>query len=170
MKNSVLSLALSVALLTNTGCKKEEVTVFNEVCSVVDEIQSKEVAKAAIIGDWEWLQTESPRPRGGTEATFETPQSTGKRKIYRFTDERFMVLENDIVIFNSTYDVKYWGEGTNSVDPVLLLHTYWSTTNSSSNLLVRSILRMDKGQACMEIINSYDDAGDDVSLKKIEKK
>jgi hypothetical protein len=167
MKNSVLSLALSAILLASIGCKKEEAPVFDEVCSVLEEIQSKEVAKAAIIGDWEWVQTESPRR--GSETTLQTPQSTGKQKTYRFTEERFVILEDNRVIFDSPYSIKYRGEGTNTVDPGLMLHTYWPATDSSPTFLIRSILVMDQGQFCMKIINSYDDAGDNVTLRKIVK-
>jgi hypothetical protein len=164
MRNNIFSFALLITLLASVGCQKEEALTIDEGCSLLDEVKSKEVAKVAIIGDWEWIQTEYPRRRGGTEATFETPQNTGKRKIYRFTEKRFMILENDILIYDLPYDIKFWGEGTNTVDSNLALRTYRTSTNFSS-----SFLSLDQGLFCMKLINSYDDAGSDVTLKKIIK-
>ena len=95
----------------------------------------------------------------------ETPVSTRHERLFRFTANRYIILEAGQVVQDLPYDVKFWGEGTNAVDPVLLVHAYRSATHSSA-----SILRIDQSGLCLELINSYGDAGGDLNLKKIDRK
>ena len=65
-------------------------------------------------------------------------------------------------MFEKAYEVRFWGEGTNTVDPILTIRT----ADPVSGYGV-SVLRLDSGLSCLELINSYNDAGGDISLKKI---
>ena len=169
MKNIVYHSALLASLLLSAGCQKEEAAVVppEEVCSVDVPVQDKASAKDALLGDWRWQQTRYPgRGRLTGVIPTETPRSTGHERLFRFTTDRYIILEDGQVVQDLPYDVKYWGEGTNAVDPVLLVRTYRPATGFSAG----SILRIDQGKSCLQLINSYGDAGGDISLQRTEGK
>ncbi|WP_426059513.1 hypothetical protein [Hymenobacter sp. B1770] len=165
MKNSILYTALSTSLLLGVGCQTKEYSVWplDEVCSVEFPILDKADAKAALLGDWQWQQTRYPgQSRLTGVVPTETPRSTGHQLLFRFTADRYLILKDGNVVQDLPYEVRYWGEGTNTVDPILLVRTYQAATGFSGG----SILRIDPGKQCLQLVNSYGDAGGDLSLKK----
>ena len=176
MKLTGPSVALGAALLLSAGCQKQDIEPESpiicgwgfpqvEICTIAAAVQEKPAAQAGVLGDWQWLQTRYPtRGTAPTDTRVETPQSTGKNRVYRFTADRFIILEEGQPVFEKAYEVRFWGEGTNTVDPVLTIRT----ADPVSGYGV-SVLRLDSGLSCLELINSYNDAGGDISLKKIIK-
>ena len=99
--------------------QNEDVQVQNEECFLEETIKEKEFAKRAIVGRWEWIKT-SYSGRGRNE-TIETPFSTNKEKVFEFVGDKLNIFENGILIQESNYEIKYWGEGTNTVDEKLTI-------------------------------------------------
>lgn len=173
MKSTTRCLALVGTLFLVTGCEKQALddticNMFPEMvatCAITSWIQDKPAAQASLLGDWQWLQTSYPTRGVPPENTrLETPRSTGKTRIYRFTADRCLILENGQTIQDLPYEIRFRGEGPNTVDPDLTLRV-----QSSATSFFVSLLHLDQGQECMQLVNSYNDAGGDINLKRMEK-
>ena len=58
--------------------------------------------------------------------------------------------------------MRFWGEGSNTVDPILTIR--FANPGGSYGV---SMLRLDQGLGCMALVNSYNDAGSDITLRKL---
>jgi hypothetical protein len=180
MKPTTFYVALASTLLLGTSCQKQEIEpasqptlcwsrppLPDEACAITSWIQDKPAAQARLLGDWRWVRTSYPMRGVRPEDTrVETPNSIGKERIYRFTADRYIILENGQPVQDLPYSIGFQGEGTNMVDPELMLRTYSATTATAGG--PASMLRLDSGLSCLELVNSYADAGGDISLKRVE--
>ena len=143
--------------------RNEDVQVQSEECLLEETIKEKELAKSAVIGKWKWIKTRySSR---GTKETIETPLSTNKEKVFEFVGDKLNIYENGILILESNYEIKYWGEGTNTVDEQLNI---WFFKPQTAEYGGTSVLFLSTSSTCLKLVNSYDDAGGDLYLKRIE--
>lgn len=158
-------LLVYAVLLSSVGCADEgfePATV--TVCSVTNAIESKEVATEQVTGTWTWAKTTYVNRLSGENA--ETPASTGKHITYTFREDRLTIAENSDVPDEFRYEIKYWAEGSASVDEdVLTLHTF---DPASGNLAGASILQLDPSFNCLTLVNSYDDAGGDLTFRRAD--
>lgn len=157
-----ISLLLIGATFALISCEAEEPLTLTEECLLEERIDSKEAAKSAIIGEWHWVKT--TYNLRGTAPRVETPAQEGKKLIYRFTNNRLFVIENSNLVEELRYDIRFAGEGTNTVDPVLTI-VFQKLNGTYTD---RSMLALDKNTTCMQLINSYDDGGGDLSFKKAD--
>lgn len=132
-----------------------------EKCIVDNKVLSKELANALIIGKWEWLSTSYHRRGSGT--TVETNQTTGRSFIFEFTADNLLIHENDAVS-ERLYEIRFWGEGTNTVDEALVLRTFNITGESQG----QSLLFLNVSGNCLTLVNSYNDAGGDLNFIRVK--
>jgi hypothetical protein len=119
-----------------------------------DFVKTKDLAKNLIAGKWNWINTTySGR---GTGTTIITPQSTNKIMVYEFTKGKLKMYTDNVLTDELDYTVQFWGEGTNTVDEILVVK-YGS--GQSSMLFVNT--------SCLRLVHSFNDAGGDLSFRKI---
>lgn len=162
-KNSLL-FVLALVLVSGAGCHKENVTVREEACSVITEVQSREVAQAALIGDWKWLQSKTLQPVGGPAPTIETPRTTGKQIIYRFTADRIIILENEQIVYDEPYAIR--STKTNAAELRVPLYFFSHCGLGPNYVPVYSVLHLDQGLSCM-ILRSSDNGELEMSFRRI---
>lgn len=130
-------------------------------CSIDSNVKSKETAKALIIGNWNWTKT--TYTRRGTGITTETPLSTNKILTFEFTDKKVRVFDNNDLT-EELYEIKFWGEGSNTVDDILVVNFFKLT----GEFLGTSMLFLDTSGSCLTLVNSYNDAGGDLNFKRAD--
>ncbi len=126
-------------------------------------IKSKAPAKAAIVGKWEWVET-TYSSRGAEKVT-ENPLTTNKTVVYEFERDTLSVYENDTLAEKLAYEIRHWGEGTNTVDEQLVIILRRAKTGEH---LGTSIMFLSTASTCLRLVNSYDDAGGDMLFKRAD--
>ncbi len=130
-------------------------------CSIDDIVKSKETAKTLIIGKWNWVKT--TYTTRGTGITTETPLSTNKNLIFEFTDKKLRVFDSN-ALTEELYEIKFWGEGSNTVDDILVVKFYKLTGEFQGT----SMLFLSTSGACMTLVNSYNDVGGDLHFTRAQ--
>ena len=130
-------------------------------CSIDNFVQSKETARTLIIGKWDWIKTTYIRRGFGT--TVETPLSTNRTFTLKFTDKEVQIFEND-TLTEQTYEIKFWGEGTNTVDDILVINFFTLLGEPQGT----SMLLLNTSGTCLTLGNSYNDAGGNSNFKRAD--
>jgi len=130
-------------------------------CSTDDNVKSKETAKALIIGKWNWVKT--TYTRRGVGITTETQLSTDKTLTFEFTDKKVRVFDNNDLT-EELYEIKFWGEGSNTVDDILVVKFFKLTGEFQGT----SMLFLDTSGSCLTLVNSYNDVGGDLNFKRAD--
>ena len=157
--NKLLFLGLLFILVNCTSDTINNIEIKD--CSITDNVKSKETAKTLIIGKWNWLKT--TYTRRGSGITTETPLSTDKTLSFEFTDKKVLVLDNNNLT-EELYEVKFWGEGSNTVDDILVVKFFKSTGEFQGT----SILFLSTSGTCLTLVNSYNDVGGDLNFKRAD--
>ena len=132
-------------------------------CSVDTMVKLKETAKIKIIGKWDWVKTTySGR---GMVTTTQTPTTTNSKMNYEFKENIVLIYVNGRVTDELTYDIKYFGEGTNTVDDVLAIQFFNPKTSQYSQ---STLLYLSTSFNCLTLINSHSDAGGDLTFSRTE--
>ncbi len=132
-------------------------------CSVGSIVELKETAKVKIIGKWDWVKTTySGR---GMVTTTQTPTTTNYNMSYEFKKNNVRIFINGRPTDELTYDIMYFGEGTNTVDDVLAIKFFNPKTNSYSQ---STLLFLSTSFNCLTLINSHSDAGGDLTFSRTE--
>ena len=130
-------------------------------CFIDDKVNSKEQAKILILGNWNWVKT--TYTRRGTGKTTETPYSTNKELTYIVLDNKVQILENNNLT-EELYEIKFWGEGTNTVDEILTVRFFKLTGEFQGT----SMLFLSPSGTCLTLVNSYNDVGGDMTFKRVD--
>lgn len=140
------------------SCSNEEFLDKSEnlECYVEDAIKTKELAKLLIVGKWNWIKT--TYASRGVEKMILTPESENEIKTYEFTNNKLKIFSNDTLTEELNYTIQFWGEGTNTVDEILVV--VYETGG-------RSILFLNKSGDCLSLVNSYNDAGGDLNFVRM---
>lgn len=126
-----------------------------------DFIQSKDSAKKLILGKWEWTMTSySGRGRGDIIIT---PLSTSTSMLFEFEEDKLRIYENDDLSEEVNYKIEFLGEGTNLEDEQLVI-TYINPRTAMHD--GTSMLFLSSSSTCLKLVNSYNDAGGDLSFKR----
>ena len=84
--------------------------------------------------------------------------------VYRFGERHLQIYINDALVEAVDYELRYMGEGTNTVDEVIVIHFLDAQTgvaNSTSLVFLSSTFNS------LKLVNSYDDSGGpDLYFKK----
>ncbi|GAB2786560.1 hypothetical protein GCM10027275_33830 [Rhabdobacter roseus] len=139
-----------------------DVQAQEETCSVEDEVKRKETAQELIIGRWNWLKT-TYLTRGADLST-QTPTTTQHSRVFEFGRDTLKIFENNALVKAQLYEIKYWGEGTNTVDDVLTVRYLDAEKKELTGV---SILRLSTSGQCLMLVNSYNDAGGDVNFRRL---
>lgn len=139
--------------------KEEENTVEALNCECTNPIKEKDIAWQMLIGEWTWVSTatKSKLNQGGHSLT---PSNTNDQISYIFSADTLTIVKNGLKIYKEQYAVGYFGEYNSTPSDSTLVVKYLSNMQIADV----SILRIDND--CMQLINSYDDAGGDIKLKK----
>ncbi len=148
-----IGLILFMGNCTYDAVEKSEITD----CSIDEIVKSREKARALILGKWNWVQT--TYNRRGVGITTETPNSTGKVLTFKFFDNKVQILENNNLT-EETYEIKFWGEGTNTVDEILVVRFFKLTGEFQGT----SLLFLNASGTCLTLVNSYNDIGGDLKF------
>ena len=119
------------------------------------------MAKDAITGMWKWIKTYYPN-RGGNES-IETPLSVNKEKTFEFLDDELRVFEDKVLVYETSYEIKYWGEGTNTVDELLMISFSEQDPGGYGGA---NVLFLSASSTCMRLVNSYKAGGGDLFLSR----
>jgi hypothetical protein len=152
-----LGLILLMANCTYDTIDKGETTE----CPIDNNIKSKETAYTLIIGKWNWIKT--TYTTRGAGITTETPLSTQKTLTFEFTGEKVRILENS-TLTEEKYEIEFWGEGTNTVDDILVVRFFKLTGEFQGT----SMLQLNTSGTCLTLVNSYNDAGGDLNFKRVD--
>ena len=132
-------------------------------CSVDSMVKSQETAKIKIIGKWDWVKTTySGR---GILTTTQTPTTTNSNMNYEFKENTVSIYVNGQMTGELTYDIKYFGEGTNTVDDILVIRFFNTKTSQYSQ---STLLYLSTSFDCLTLINSHSDAGGDLTFRRLE--
>jgi hypothetical protein len=155
MKNVILLLFFTIII---SACKKSDKIETINSCDCDNPTNQITDAYSMILGDWVWIST--AYSYRGSETYFETPQNTNNQINYIFTIDSLTILKNGVNVYKAKYSIGYFGENSNSpTDNLVVKYSYSDTSNGVSMLF------LDK--KCMRLVNSYDDAGGNVTLKKL---
>jgi hypothetical protein len=136
---------------TNDNIIEEQTTE----CSTAGFVTTKDQARLLIVGKWNWIRT--THSGRGFATTTETPQSTNNKMIFEFTDEKVKIFTNDILTSQVDYTLQFWGEGSNNIDEIPVVKYGNGRT---------SMLFLSTSGSCLRLVNSYDDAGEDLELQR----
>lgn len=163
MKNQINTLLFVLVLVFS--CKKQDnqetTTTTKPACdcnTITSPTKQLSLASFIIIGDWTWVYTETIG-RGITK-TYQTPQKTNKQITYQFTSDSLIINENGVKTYSNKYAVGYFGDFNKTPTDTALVVKYL-TSDTTTGV---SLLFLDKN--CMLLVNSYDDAGGNILLKR----
>jgi hypothetical protein len=145
------------------GCEKQNTTGPSDlpddvpVCECSNQLNQLRDAKSMILGEWSWEETQySSR---GSKPYFETPKNTNRQMNYLFSTDSLTVTSNNLVVTKEKYSIIRAGDRSNTQDSSLVVRFIHSDSSVGfSNLFIDS--------TCMKLVNSYNDAGGDIVLKK----
>jgi hypothetical protein len=160
MKNQINTLLFVLVLVFS--CKKQETQESTKpVCdcnNIATPIKQLSLASSNIVGEWTWIYTETIGR--GIATTYQTPQNTNKQITYQFTSDTLSIKENGITTYSNKYAVGYFGEFNKTPTDTDLVVKYLT----ADTITGVSLLFLDKN--CMLLVNSYDDAGGNILLKR----
>jgi len=104
MNNALLSVIMTVLLLTCFSCSKDSCQNKAADCQNTCPVESLEQAEQRLLGEWEWVLSYS-RSRGGEQ--FDTPLSSGRRILHRYTDGQLHIFENDSLTRELRYELEF---------------------------------------------------------------
>lgn len=160
MKNGGLLFIGLILLMGNCTYDNIENSHVTE-CSIMDIVKSKEQAQTLILGTWNWVKT--TYTIRGTGTTTETPYSTDKILTFKFIDNKVQIFENNNLT-EELYEIKFWGEGTNTVDDILAIRFFKLTGDFQGT----SLLFLNPSGTCLTLVNSYNDAGGDLTFRRVD--
>lgn len=159
--NKIRLLFLGLIFLIS-NCTYDSVDKSEETdCFINDKVNSKEQARTLILGRWNWVKT--TYTRRGTGIMTDTPYSTDKVITYKFLENKVQILENNNLT-EELYEIKFWGEGTNTVDEILTVRFFKLTGEFQGT----SMLFLSPSGTCLTLVNSYNDVGGDLTFKRVD--
>jgi hypothetical protein len=156
MRN-IMGLFLFISIFTS-GCTKHRFEESTKSCNCDNPTKQLDIANSMIPGEWTWISTGFLSR--GSESYYETPQNTNSQITYKFTADSLTIIKNGINIYKERYSVGHFGDLSNTPTDSSLIVKF---IHSDSSIGV-SMLLIDNN--CMLLVNSYNDAGDDVLLTR----
>lgn len=145
-------------LIIVSGCKNQDIEKTTLSCNCDHPTNQLDTANSMIQGEWTWVSTVFRRR--GSESYYETPQNTTNQITYTFTADTLTIIKNVVNIYKSKYSIGHFGDFSNTPTDSSLVVIY---SHSDTSIGV-SMLLIDNN--CMQLVNSYNDAGGDVLLTK----
>lgn len=90
-------------------------------------------------------------------------KETAKTLTFEFSGEKVRILENS-TLTEEKYEIEFWGEGTNTVDDILVVRFFKLTGEFQGT----SMLQLNTSGTCLTLVNSYNDAGGDLNFKRVD--
>ena len=146
------------ALIITSGCISHDVEESTISCNCDNPAKQLDVANSMILGEWTWISTGFHNR--GSESYYETPQNTNSQITYKFSADTLTIIKNGTNIYKERYSVGHFGDITNTPTDTSLVVKYIHPDTS----IGVSMLFVDNN--CMKLVNSYNDAGGVILLKR----